>query len=258
MALPRRTVRAWLTVAALAAATGAWPLRAQDDEATRKKLSRALQESRRHPRGEARGGDRVLGLTLWRSSASQPSFLRLLPTTRVAAGDRIVLGLETASTDYVYVLRRALLAGAGLGPPYLVHPTPLTTGSPLAAGRRLVEVPHRGERPQGFLLERSGAEQRGERFSILVMSSPLNAPAGGGKSPLPGALVAAWERQATALVVRIDAATAGPGTRTPAEDVALQGARRVSADDPLPQSLIQIRTTADEPALFSIDLLFAD
>jgi hypothetical protein len=261
----RRTpVRRFLSCTALVLAL-AFPssLASQDQDAARKRLWQSFEEARRKGRGEtARAGspvERLVGITLWRPHATDPAVPapRLLPGATIADGERIRLGVEVAGPAYVYVIKRALLAGGALGPPYLVFPTPRGRPSAnVAAPGRLIEVPDRGDLASGFTLARSGPEHAGERFTVLLTSSPLNAPPGGGPNPLPAPLVAAWERRALTPAGRVDAPQLLVPQLMPAETASATGTRVLGSGDVMPQSIVQVRAPVDEPVAFSLEVAF--
>src|SRR5688572_29108691 len=111
--------RTRVLVRALALAMGFTPVLAaqQDQDAARKRLWQSFEETRRKGRAEnARTGglvERLVGITLWKlhaTDAAAPA-LRLPPGAKITDGARLRLGVEVAGAAYVYVIKRALLAG---------------------------------------------------------------------------------------------------------------------------------------------------
>jgi hypothetical protein len=234
------------------------------------------------PVGAALGdvaSDRIgeIGVTLWRLRASRPAdAARLLvhePGTGdtqwtpervelgmpLSAGERVRMSVEAPRDGYLYVIDRERFSDGTTGEPFLIFPTKRTIGGDnrLAAGR-LVDIPSQADRPPFFTITRSRADQNAELITLIVSAEPLkDAMVPDDRVQLPSKLVDEWERQgATAPVQRLEmVGGAGRAWSIEEQRAAADGTRRLTQNDPGPQTLFRVVTST--PGLLVAQLTLA-
>jgi hypothetical protein len=239
------------------------------DEAFRRKRVEAGQESER-----ARTGEAYVGVTVWRLRPAAPSGAgpasaqitvagsdwlaeRVETGTRLAAGERLRLGIESARRGYLYVLDTEEYADGSRGEPHLVFPTTRTRGGDnRVAPGRLIEIPDLSDTPPYFSIQRSRKDHMADVLTILVTQRPL-ASVRPGRVPLAITRehLARWERTYGAPAARIELPDGAGRPYTAAERAAASSNTRLLAhDDPLPQTLIRIATPAEGGLLAHVSL----
>jgi hypothetical protein len=222
--------------------------------------------------GPAPDGE-VIGVTIWRLRASRASDnkdARLLLEddsnkevewtpervevgTLFAADDRVKLGIESPRNGYLYVIDREQYADGTASDPYLIFPTLRNrAGDNSVAAGKLVEFPERSS----FRLKPMRPDYAGEVLTVLVSAEPLNeVKPGSGATKLDPAMVARWEAQWTGEVERFELVGGAGKPYTKAEkDAGQEGARILTQEDAMPQTLYHVVGKPGAPLLVTIPL----
>lgn len=219
----------------------------------------------------------VLGVTIWRlrpAKSEDQKDARLLlqdessgdavewtperveSETRFSAGDRVRLGIESPRDGYLYVIDREQYADGSMSDPYLIFPTLRNRGGDNAVkAGKLVELPARS----AFRLKPMREDYSGELLTVIVTAKPLSEiEAGPSIIKLDAALVGRWEAEWRAPVERyeLEGGAGQPYTKSEKE-AGMEGARLLTQEDELPQTLYRILGRVGEPLLVSIPLRIA-
>ena len=238
-----------------------------------KALDPQVVASLRHPSAASE-----LGVTIWRlrPAAAADSGARILvqeatetaelvpervsSTSRLNAGDRVRLTLESPEHGYLYVIDRERYASGERGTPYLIFPTTRTrSGDNKVAGGKLIDIPAQGDRPNFFTLRRSRPDQVEEELTVLLTPEPLDGiTIGENTLALSNAQVAAWEKQWGSTKPDVFELTGGAGkTWTRAEqDAAAEGTRLLTQDDPPPQTVYRVAVKPGAPLAVEVRLRY--
>jgi hypothetical protein len=238
-----------------------------------KALDPQVVASLRHPSAASE-----LGVTIWRlrPAAAADSGARILvqegtetaelvpervsSTSRLNAGDRVRLTLESPEHGYLYVIDRERYASGERGTPYLIFPTTRTrSGDNKVAGGKLIDIPAQGDRPNFFTLRRSRPDQVEEELTVLLTPEPLDGiTIGENALALSNAQVAAWEKQWGSTKPDVFELTGGAGkTWTRAEqDAAAEGTRLLTLDDPPPQTVYRVAVKPGAPLAVEVRLRY--
>jgi len=169
---------------------------------------------------------------------------RVSSTSRLTAGDRVRLTLESPQHGYLYVIDRERYASGERGAPYLIFPTTRTRGGDnKVTGGKLIDIPAQSDRPNFFTLRRSRPDQVEEQLTALLTPEPLDGVTIGPVAlALSNAQVAAWEKQwgsAKPEVFELAGGTGRAWTRAE-QDAAADGTRLLTQDDPAPQTVYRV------------------
>jgi hypothetical protein len=224
------------------------------------------------------GAMRQMGITIWRlrPSVSRDGGPRILvqegaesvswTPQRVAAGsllregDRVRISIESPSTGYLYVIDREQYAGGKLGEPYLIFPTTrIRNGDHQVTAGKMVEVPAQEDRPNYFTLRQSKPGQNGELLSVIVSDKPLEGVSVGAEAKVLSAeQVAEWEQKWRGQTQRFEMVGGVGRAWTKAEQEAgLDGARRLTQDDPGPQTVYRVAVPSGQPFLAQVELKYS-
>ncbi len=219
----------------------------------------------------------VIGLTIWRlrpSRAADNREARLLleegsketewTPERVEAGtifaqdDRVKLSIESPRDGYLYVIDRERYADGTLSGPYLIFPS-LTNrnGANSVAAGKLVELPDRESFRLGPI--QPNPNYAGEVLTILVTPEPLKeVKPGSGPVKLNPAMVERWESQWVGDVERFELVGGAGKAYTKAEkEAGHDGARNLTQDDAMPQTLYQVSGKRGAPLLVKLPLIIS-
>lgn len=219
-----------------------------------------------------------LGVTIWRlrPAAAADSGARILvqegaetaelipervsSTSRLTAGDRVRLTLESPERGYLYVIDRERYASGERGAPYLIFPTMRTrSGDNKVTGGKLIDIPAQSDRPNFFTLRRSRPDQVEEELTVLLTPEPLvGVTVGSDALALSNSQVAAWEKQWGSAKPEVFELTGGAGRAwTRAEqDAAADGTRLLTQDDPPPQTVYRISVKQGSPLAVEVRLRY--
>lgn len=221
------------------------------------------------------GDMRQMGITIWRlrASKSQDGGPRILvqegaeniswTPQRVASGsmlregDRVRISIESPSTGYLYVIDREQDAGGKLGEPYLIFPTTrIRNGDNQVTAGKLIEVPAQEDRPNYFTLRKSKPGQTGEVLTVVVSDKPLEGlDIGPEAKVLSAEQVDEWEKKWKGQTQRFEMVGGAGRAWTKAEQEAgLDGTRRLTQDDPGPQTVYRVAVPAGQPFFARVSL----
>ncbi|HKQ73142.1 MAG TPA: DUF4384 domain-containing protein [Blastocatellia bacterium] len=215
----------------------------------------------------------LVGLTIWRlrpSRATDGQETRLLiedesnkdaewtperveADTVFAPGDRVRLGIESPRDGYLYVIDREQYTDGTVSDPYLIFPSLRNRdGANSVSAGKVIELPERA----AFRLKPMRTDYAGEVLTVLVTSEPLtdvkpeSAPV-----KLDPVKVAGWESQWAAAVERFELIGGAGKPYTKAEKEAGQeGARILTQDDAMPQTLYHVNVKRGSPLLVTVPL----
>jgi hypothetical protein len=257
--------------------------RAQESDAgTRRLWDEAFRRQRAGASVDERvpaGGEIYVGLTLWRLRPSTPPSAtasssnaaegnggewiaeRAETGLRLAAGERLRLGVESARRGYLYVLDTEEYADGSRSEPRLVFPTIRTRGGDnrVAAGR-LVEIPDPSDTPPYFSIRRSRTDHVADVLTVIVAPHPLKGVVPGREQVLvKREQLALWERAYGAPASRLELPDGAGRPQSPAELAAAASTTRLLAhDDPLPQTLFRIESPAGGGAWVQLSLSMSE
>jgi len=215
----------------------------------------------------------MIGLTIWRLRASRTADnkdARLLleddsnaetewtperveAETVFAANDRVRLGIESPRNGYLYVIDREQYADGTVSDPYLIFPTLRNRdGANSVTAGKLIELPERS----AFRLKPMRSDYAGEMLVVLVTSEPLkDIKPGTGATKLDSEMVKQWESQWAGAVERFELIGGAGKPYTKAEKEAGQeGARILTQDDAMPQTLYHVSVKRGAPLLVTVPL----
>jgi hypothetical protein len=238
-----------------------------------KPLDPKVVASLRHPSAASE-----LGVTIWRlrPAAAADTGARILvqegadtaelipervsSTSRLNAGDRVRLTLESPEHGYMYVIDRERYASGERGTPYLIFPTTRTRGGDnKVAGGKLIDIPAQSDQPDFFTLRRSRPDQVEEELTVLLTPEPLEGIAIGPNAlALSNAQVSSWEKQWGSAKPEVFELTGGAGKPwTQAEqDAGADGTRLLTQDDPPPQTVYRVAVKAGTPLAVEVRLRY--
>jgi hypothetical protein len=218
----------------------------------------------------------MIGITLWRLRPSRDDDnrdsrllledesrnMKEVTPERVEEGtvfaprDRVRLGIESPRDGFLYIIDREQYADGTVSDPYLIFPTLRNRdGANKVGAGKLIELPERG----AFDLKPMREDYAGEALTILVTSDPLPdlKPASGPKK-LDSEMVARWESQWAGVVEHYELVGGAGKPYTRAEKEAGQeGARILTQEDAMPQTLYHIRGKSGSPLLVTVPLRIA-
>ena len=218
-----------------------------------------------------------LGLTIWRlrrATASEvgerivvqeeDGVVEWIPE-RVAAGrplrigERIRLSFESQQAGYLYVINREQYADGRLGEPLLIFPTTRTrNGDNQVAAGRLIEIPAQEDHQNFFTMRRGRMDQTGEELIALITPQPLtDLRVGAEPLKLTDELVTKWEQAWGAKAAMFERASGGGKTWTRVErEAGADATRRLTQDDPAPQTIFRFEAGPAEPRLIKLILRY--
>jgi hypothetical protein len=222
------------------------------------------------------GGEvRQMGVTIWRLRPTMnhdggPRILvqegadtiswtpeRVASGSLLREGDRVRVSIESPATGYLYVIDREQYAGGKLGEPYMIFPTTrIRNGDNQVTAGKLIEVPAQEDRPNYFTLRKSNPGQTGEMLTIVVSDKPLeDLTIGDEATTLSPEQVAEWDKKWKGQTQRFEMVGGVGRVWTKAEQEAgFDGTRRLTQDDPGPQTVFRVAVPAGQPFLAEVAL----
>jgi hypothetical protein len=217
--------------------------------------------------------DALVGVTLWRLRAAvaedDPAVRmsirgagdwtpeRVPADTPLREGQRVRISIESARAGYLYVVSREQFGDGSYGATELIFPTLRTRGgaNQVVAGR-LIEIPAWEDNPPFFTVRLSRPDQVAEILTVLVTPKPLpGMQIGRNAMPIAPEQVAEWEKSWGARVQRLEAPTEAGKLYTRAEkQAAAEGLRRLTQEEPVPQTMYHVESRPDVPLLLSVPL----
>ncbi len=222
--------------------------------------------------------DAVVGITVWRLRPSNDGDdARILVKksgknwtperaeagAKFSEGQALRLSIEVPRTGYLYVVDRERYADGSLSAPYLIFPhDPAGDENKVTAGR-VVEIPNQSDDQAYFEVKslRDGGQspQTAEVLTVIVTPAPLKdlpkRAADDSPLQLPVATVEKWEKEWGAQVEQVELVDGAGKTYTKAEQAAgSDSAKRLTQDDPLPQTVFRVAAKPGQPLLVKLPL----
>jgi hypothetical protein len=202
--------------------------------------------------------DGLVGITLWRLRPSEPgdrpevrSLIheeneshqwtpeRVSIETPLHEGQKVRISIETARTGYLYVIDCDEYADGGKGESYLIFPTLRTSrGNNRVTGGTVVEIPASDDNPPYFTVKRSRPDQVNETLTILVRPKPIESlQISSDRLRVTAEQVSTWKKQSRTASYRLEAKGEAGKPYSLSEKIAGTGGKKLTQDDPLPQTL---------------------
>jgi hypothetical protein len=220
---------------------------------------------------------RVLGVTFWRLRPSTPGdeariFVhdpaqpgvkawtpeRIEAETPLAAGDRVRISIESPTAGYLYVVNHERYADGTTGTPELIFPTTRTRGGEnrVEAGR-VVEIPAQEDNPPYFTMRPSRPDQVAEELVVIVTEQRLELNIGREPLRLDREQLRVWIERWRVPVERLEQVGGRGRAWTRAEQEAGGELRKLTQDEPSPQTVYHANTRMGEPLLVTMALRYA-
>ena len=218
-----------------------------------------------------------LGLTIWRLRRATTSDVgeriivheeggvvewipeRVKAGRPLRIGEKIRMSFESQHAGYLYVINREQYADGRLGEPSLIFPTTRTrNGDNQVAAGRLIEIPAQEDRLNFFTMLRGRMDQTGEQLIAIITPQPLTELTIGAEPlKLTDELVTKWERLWGATAAMFERANVGGKTWTRGErEAGADATRRLTQDEPGPQTIFRVAAGPDEPRLIKLTLRY--
>ena len=230
--------------------------------------------------------DAFVGLTLWhlRPSALSDSIgtrllvheeesgtrqeftpARVESNTVLPEGSRIRVSIEAARAGYLYVVDREQYADGTFSEPYLIFPTTQIRGGMNQVGPGIVvEIPDADDKTPYFRLRRNrartgaGTEQVSEVLTVLFSPKPIaGLTIGRTAQKLRADEFAAWEKQWATQTTVLEASGESGKAYSEVEKRAGQQGVALTAEDPVPQTLIKTSAKPGDPMLVTVPIRIA-
>jgi hypothetical protein len=217
------------------------------------------------------GGDARVGITVWKLKYVSPvpgsktlihesvcrgvdadwEPLRTSVSDQFQVGDHVRVSIETGLEGYVYVVDRELHGGEASGAPKLVFPTSrIQGGNNLVHPGKLIELPDQQDCPPYWTLSSQHASYSGELLTVLIVKRPLkDVSIQRDAQDLPQSKFDAWQKRWTAPLTTMDDRARARYPATASELAAGQGAKTLTHDDPLPQTVFQKIDSSDDDSI---------
>lgn len=234
--------------------------------------------SKANAKQTASAEDRVVGITFWRLRPSAPGDEarilvqeeegqqtteltpeRIAAETPLKKGYFVRLSIEAPHSGYLYVIDREKYSNGTLGEPYLIFPTLRTrSGNNRVEAGRVVEIPAQDDDRPYFTMKPSSPKQVAEILTVIITDEPLDVPA---LERTPVKLLVKdvnhWEETWNAPVERIEQVGGQGAAWTTAEKEAGQDEeRRLTQDEPLPQTIYHVAVKPGHPIFINVPLLY--
>ncbi len=227
----------------------------------------------------------VVGITIWRlrppvanekdaarilrvrkGKVEESSFTaeRVEASTAFTTGQMLRLSIEVPRSGYLYLIDREQYADGSVSEPYLVYPLdPVNHENRVEAGR-VIEIPKGSDEPYFEVdpLRNEGKVQNAEILTVLVTPKPLeglpkavrNTEGGYDPIQLPEADVQKWERLWETQVEQLELEDGAGKVYTRSEQLAGAKRKRLTQNDPLPQTLFRVAAKPKSPLLVKLPL----
>jgi len=223
-----------------------------------------------------RGKDEaLLGVTLWKLRPAKPSDNpgvrsliheddqtrewtpeRIRADTLLRDGDKIRISLESARTGYLYVVDSDLYEDGSRGNSYLIFPTLSIRGGDNSVGAgTLVEIPSREDAPPFFRMRRSRPDQKTELLTIFVSPTPIeHLQIGRNRLLISADQIAQWKKHCGCTSAKLEAPGTAGSPYTLAEKTASNSEKKLTQDDPLPQTMYRLDARPGQPLFVELQL----
>lgn len=208
-------------------------------------------------------GARILVVRKGKKSAFAAE--RVEASTAFTAGQKLRLSIEIPRSGYVYVLDREQYEDGSMSDPYLVFPVDAKDDNKVEAGR-VIEIPNsNGEEPYlevQPLRSDNPKSQTAEVLTVLVTPKPLEGlpkPVRNDQGEyepvkLPNTEVEKWEKLWATQVEQLELEGGAGQTYTRSEQAAGSGKKRLTQDDPLPQTVFRVASKPGKPLMVKLPL----
>lgn len=240
-----------------------------DTKNDKKQGDKATEKPENSP--EIKGGNEVVGLTLWQlrpSVKSDDKSVRILERedegniewtpvrvdsdTVFALGDRVRLSFESPRDGYLYVIDREQYEDGSLSEPFLIFPTLKDyNGNNKVTAGRVIEIPK-----TSFRLKSKRPDYQGERLSFIVTPEPLSSVTIGPRMiQLDNAQVNIWEKNWSVVAEKWELEKGKGQIYTRAEKEAGENQTRLlTQDDEPPQTIFVIASKPGNPFLLNLPM----
>jgi hypothetical protein len=171
-------------------------------------------------------------------------------------GDYVRLSVESPRRGYLYVIDRDLSADGTTGEPKLIFPW-ADADNKLAPGR-LIDIPGEEDDPNYFTAKLTRQNQVGELLTFIVTSTPLNLALTEEPLPIAPSDLTAWEGSWGGVTERFEM-EGGAGelwTRKEQQAARKERSRRLTRNDPPPQTIYRVYTTNKKGMLVNLVLKY--
>ena len=194
---------------------------------------------------------------------------RVEASTAFTKGQMLRLSIEVPRSGYIYVIDREQYEDGSVSAPYLVYPLNSVQDDNKVAAGRVIEIPNGGDEPffeVNPLKQENPKRQTAEMLTVLVTPTPLTGlPKAqrddeGNYQPieLPPAEVEKWEKLWGTQVEQLELEGGAGQTYTRSEQIAgTDKKKRLTADDPPPQTLFRVAAKPGKPLLVKLPLKIA-
>jgi len=209
-------------------------------------------------------GARILVVRKGKKSAFAAE--RVEASTAFIAGQKLRLSIEVPRSGYLYVIDREQYDDGSLSEPYLAFPVDAKDDNKVEAGR-VVEIPSATEEEPYLLVQPLKSDnpkpQVAEVLTVLVTPTPLGSlpkPVRNDQGEyeplqLPRAEVEKWEKQWATQVEQLELEGGAGQTYTRSEQSAGNDKnKRLTQDDPLPQTVFRVAAKPGKPLLVKLPL----
>jgi hypothetical protein len=175
-------------------------------------------------------------------------------------GARVRLSIESARNGYLYVIDREIFANGNTGPASLIFPRRnMRGGDNKVRPGQLIDIPGQVDEPNYFTARPSRRDQSGELITVLVTAKPLPLEISDARTRIPALELAEWERKWGDGVQKFEMMGGAGQQWTSEEKEAAEpsSGRRLTQDEPAPQTLFRFPEGNDDGLLVSVTLRYA-
>lgn len=236
---------------------GAWPVFEKSRPATASR--KTPKYKRRTPKVNVSAlnsgtlENKTIGVTIWRLSRSGKP-VRVESNTALAIGDKVFLTIEVPYAGHLYVVDREKYKDGSFGDPELIFPdTRIREGKNKVEPGVLIRIP---DGDNYFKLTRSTVDHVGESLTIMVKEKPIpDLKIGAEPLKLSKALFAEWEKNWYIQIERFEM-DGGPGQPITEAEIKARpdGERKLTLEDPYPQTIYQVMVKKGNPVFISLPL----
>jgi hypothetical protein len=196
---------------------------------------------------------------------------RMASDTVFKVGDKVRLAVESSTVGYLYVFDRESYADGSFGEPYMIFPESPRDDNSVRPGV-LIDIPDQRDDVPYFNINPREANYTGEMLTVLISPEPLKNIVTDAKGRMTNSeMLSLIEGEMdVAIFSRTDAenkiyskaeseSACGPKTRQLERDI-IGGkpcgtqTRQLTRDEPLPQSIYQVKGFVGEPAAVFVKL----
>ena len=195
-----------------------------------------------------------VGVTLWkveRGTSTKEIARRVETDTKFREGELLRLSIESPRPGYLYVIDRDWFNDDTAGKTNLIFPR-RDDDNRLEPGK-LITIPAESKTP---FKTSPAPNQVGEMLTIIVTDSPLSLPLSDDVLPISDAQLAEWKRRWSGSTERFEMIGGAGQVRSMEEEVASEGSRQLTRDDPPPQTIYFLTPKSSAGLLFNLMLSY--